>query len=138
MPYCPNPPRNTELDGLYQCQFAGTDPKNFATTQSGTPTPVGANTTIPFGAVGPVDPPGSCPDHPDGPIPDQTQLTCLVLQKEAQLEDNGGEDDNSDSDDGDDGNDNGRRRRSVGLGAKAQKVDLRSNDLLKTCRNLGH
>ena len=143
MPYCPNPPRNRELYGFYQCQFAGVDPKNFATTQSGKPTPVGANTTIPFGYSQPIDPPGSCPDYPEGPIPDQRQLTCLVLQREAQSLGHGGgdHDDDSDSDDGDDDDDddNSRRRRDGGPKAKGRKGRVPGfNDMLKTCRNLGN
>lgn len=145
MPYCPNPPRNHELYGFYQCQFAGVDLKNFATTQSGKPTPVGANTTIPFGYSQPIDPPGSCPDYPEGPIPNQRQLTCLVLQREAQSLGHGGgdddDDDDSDSDDGDDDDDddNSRRRRDRGPKAKGRKGRVPGfNDMLKTCRNLGN
>lgn len=148
MPYCDKPPRNPELRGVYQCQFAGVDPRNFDTIQNGTPIPVGAKTTIPFGAVEPVDPPGSCPDHPDGPIPDSAVFTCLVLQREAQLESSGGEeedddsdndDDDDDDDDGDaDDDDNSHGRRRLGRGARGRKGGIRSADLLKLCQNLNN
>lgn len=115
--------------------------------QNGTPIPVGAKTTIPFGAVEPVDPPGSCPDHPDGPIPNSAVFTCLVLQREAQLESSGGEDDeeddDSDSDDHDDDEDaddgdNSRGRRRLGRGARGRKGGIRSADLFKLCPNLNN
>ncbi|KAI0085777.1 hypothetical protein BDY19DRAFT_895923 [Irpex rosettiformis] len=73
VPYCQSPPRNPELIGLYQCQFQGTDPTTFVGNIG-----VGGNGTIPFGMSSPLDPPGSCPAYPSGPIPAGAQLVDLV------------------------------------------------------------
>ena len=82
--YCQQQPRNTELTGLFQCQFDGTDKNTFtgniAAGQSAflfVPTRICKRTdfmsfldgTIPLGLDKAVDPAGSCPSHPDGPIP---------------------------------------------------------------------
>ncbi|KAK2463674.1 hypothetical protein APHAL10511_004425 [Amanita phalloides] len=73
VPYCQDAPRNSELKGLFQCQFAGVDPNTFVGG-----IPVGSRGTIPFGQTSKVDPPGSCPAHPSGPIPNGTQLVDIV------------------------------------------------------------
>ncbi|KAI0291891.1 hypothetical protein BC826DRAFT_1021544 [Russula brevipes] len=69
VPYCQKAPRNAELNGLFQCQFAGANPTNFVGGLT-----AGAPGTIPFGHKDVLQPPGSCPAHPNGPIPDGTQL----------------------------------------------------------------
>ncbi|KAF8892066.1 hypothetical protein BD779DRAFT_1610249 [Infundibulicybe gibba] len=69
VPYCQQAPRNAELNGLFQCQFAGANPKTFVGGIA-----VGQPGTIPFGATSPLSPPGSCPANPSGPIADGTQL----------------------------------------------------------------
>ncbi|KAF9219768.1 hypothetical protein BS17DRAFT_788759 [Gyrodon lividus] len=73
VPYCQSAPRNTELSGLYQCQWQGDDPKTFVGGLA-----VGGNGTIPFGSSAPISPPGSCPANPSGPIPDGTQLVGIT------------------------------------------------------------
>jgi len=73
VPYCQQKPRNAELNGLFQCQFQGVDPKKFADGSA-----VGASGTIPLGQNAPLNPPGSCPANPSGPIPDGQQLTDIV------------------------------------------------------------
>ena len=71
--YCQQAPSNAELNGLFQCQFQGVDPNNFTNGQK-----VGAAGTIPFGQTSPVNPPGSCPANPSGPITAGAQLVDLV------------------------------------------------------------
>ncbi|KAF8631918.1 hypothetical protein AX15_002175 [Amanita polypyramis BW_CC] len=71
--YCDKAPRNSELNGLFQCQFASTDKKTFVGG-----VPVGSPGTIPFGHQAPVNPPGSCPANPGGPIPDGQQLVIIT------------------------------------------------------------
>ncbi|KIJ65151.1 hypothetical protein HYDPIDRAFT_89084 [Hydnomerulius pinastri MD-312] len=73
VPYCQSAPRNAELNGLYQCQFQGDDPKTFVGGIA-----VGGNGTIPFGMSAPLSPAGSCPANPSGPIADGTQLVDLT------------------------------------------------------------
>ena len=73
IPYCQQKPRNTELNGLFQCQFQGVDPKKFADGST-----VGAPGTIPLGQNAAVNPPGSCPANPSGPVPAGQQLVDLV------------------------------------------------------------
>ncbi|KAK7683333.1 hypothetical protein QCA50_013595 [Cerrena zonata] len=73
VPYCQQAPKNQELNGLFQCQFQGVNPKSFFKN-----TPVGQAGTIPLGQNKPLDPAGSCPAHPDGPIPDGQQLVDIV------------------------------------------------------------
>jgi len=71
--YCQQAPRNAELKGLFQCQFQGANPTKFTNgNQAGGPG------TIPFGQTGVLNPAGSCPAHPQGPIPDGTQLVDQV------------------------------------------------------------
>ncbi|KAH9926285.1 uncharacterized protein BXZ73DRAFT_102967 [Epithele typhae] len=72
-PYCQDDPNNKELLGLYQCQFASAS--NTAFVGGAQP---GERGTIPARLTAPLDPPGSCPAHPDGPIPDGEQLVHLT------------------------------------------------------------
>jgi hypothetical protein len=71
-PYCQQAPKNAELNGLFQCQFQGANAKTFVGNLA-----VGAPGTIPFG-LKQLNPAGSCPAHPQGPIADGTQLNALV------------------------------------------------------------
>lgn len=71
--YCQQAPQNSELNGLFQCQFQGANPTTFVGGVK-----VGAQGTIPFGQKSPLSPPGSCPAHPQGPIADGTQLVDTV------------------------------------------------------------
>ncbi|KAI5120306.1 hypothetical protein M0805_005810 [Coniferiporia weirii] len=73
VPYCQQAPRNAELNGLFQCQFAGVNKQVFVGNVD-----VGAEGTIPFGLSAPVNPAGSCPANPGGPIADGTQLTDIT------------------------------------------------------------
>jgi len=73
VPYCQKAPRNTQLRGLFQCQFAGADKTTFVGG-----TDVGGPGTVPFGRSVPVNPPGSCLAHPGGPIPDGQQLVDIT------------------------------------------------------------
>jgi len=73
VPYCQKPPRNQELNGLFQCQFQGANPTQFTRgLKAGDPG------TIPFGQTKILNPAGSCPAHPSGPIADGTQLVDQV------------------------------------------------------------
>lgn len=73
VPYCQLAPKNPELRGLFQCQFAGADPTTFVGG-----TKVGGAGTIPFGHSKALNPPGSCPANPQGPIADGTQLVDIT------------------------------------------------------------
>jgi len=66
--YCQNPPRHTELRGLYPCQYAEYDLTRFTGGLA-----IGARGTIPYGLSAPVNPAGSCPDH-SGPVPSGSYL----------------------------------------------------------------
>ncbi|KAG6884067.1 hypothetical protein C0992_007090 [Termitomyces sp. T32_za158] len=68
VPYCQVAPKNQELNGLFHCQFAGSDFTKFSGDQTG---------NVPLG-LSAVTPPGSCPAKPDGPVPDGVQLNTLV------------------------------------------------------------
>jgi len=68
-PYCQQPPANTELDGLYPCQFEGVNQDTFAGGVA-----VGGTDTIPYDLSAAVNPAGSCPAHPSGPITDNIPL----------------------------------------------------------------
>ena len=68
VPYCQKAPKNAELNGLFHCQFAGSDFTKFSGDQTG---------NLPLG-LDAVNPPGSCPAKPDGPVPDGVQLNTLV------------------------------------------------------------
>ncbi|KAI9508975.1 hypothetical protein F5148DRAFT_1283448 [Russula earlei] len=67
VPHCQKGPRNTELHGLYHCQFASSDFTKFSGDQKGNLPP---NITA-------VNPPGSCPAL-NSPVPDGVQLYTLV------------------------------------------------------------
>jgi hypothetical protein len=71
--YCQQAPKNAELNGLFQCQFQGDNPKVFVGG-----VPVGQPGTIPFGHSAILSPPGSCAANPSGPIADGSQLTDLT------------------------------------------------------------
>ena len=73
MPYCQKAPRNAELTGVFQCQFQGVDPTKFTGGLT-----AGSPGTIPLGQKQVLNPPGSCPANPTGPIPDGEQLSDLV------------------------------------------------------------
>jgi len=73
VPYCQKAPRNAELQGLFQCQFQGSNQQSFVGGLK-----VGDNGTIPFGMTQPVNPLGSCLAHPQGPIADGSQLVDQV------------------------------------------------------------
>jgi hypothetical protein len=68
VPYCQVAPKNVELNGLFHCQFAGSNFAKFSGDQTG---------NLPLG-VAAVTPPGSCPAKADGPVPDGVQLNTLV------------------------------------------------------------
>jgi len=76
IPYCQKPPKNPELNGLYQCQWIGDNLKVFVGGVA-----LGQPGTIPFGMKSPVDPLGSCPAHPGGPIPNGSQLVDIITLK---------------------------------------------------------
>ncbi|KAH9479464.1 hypothetical protein JR316_0008058 [Psilocybe cubensis] len=78
IPYCQTPPKNAELNGLFQCQFAGSNQKLFAGNVA-----VGGAGTIPLGLSAPLNPPGSCPANPSGPIADGTQLVDITTNPRA-------------------------------------------------------
>jgi hypothetical protein len=73
VPYCQQAPKNSELNGLFQCQFQGANPKVFVGGVA-----VGQAGTLPFGHSTPLSPSGSCPAHTAGPIADGTQLVDLT------------------------------------------------------------
>lgn len=73
MPYCQQSPKNAELNGLFQCQFKGANPNVFVGGIA-----LGQPGTIPLGHTGPLNPLGSCPANPGGPIADGTQLVDLT------------------------------------------------------------
>jgi len=71
--YCQQAPKNSELNGLFQCQFKGANPTTFVGGVA-----VGQPGTIPFGKSSPISPPGSCPANPGGPIADGSQLVDIT------------------------------------------------------------
>jgi len=73
IPYCQQAPKNPELNGLFQCQFQGSNQNTFVGGVA-----VGGPGTIPFGQSTPLTPPGGCKAHPGGPIADGTQLVDLT------------------------------------------------------------
>ncbi|EPQ56757.1 hypothetical protein GLOTRDRAFT_128694 [Gloeophyllum trabeum ATCC 11539] len=73
VPYCQQAPKNTELNGLYQCQYPSADKTTFVGGLQ-----VGANGMIPFGMGAPLSSVGSCPANPSGPIADGSQLTDVT------------------------------------------------------------
>jgi len=68
VPYCQVAPKNSELNGLFHCQFAGSKFGTFSGDQTG---------NLPLG-LSAVSPPGSCPANPNGPVPDGQQLNKIV------------------------------------------------------------
>ncbi|EIM84694.1 uncharacterized protein STEHIDRAFT_140294 [Stereum hirsutum FP-91666 SS1] len=68
VPYCQTAPNNTELNGFFHCQFNSSDFTKFSGDQTGN-TPLGLSA---------VDPAGSCPANPSGPVDDGVQLNTLV------------------------------------------------------------
>ncbi|PPQ99280.1 hypothetical protein CVT24_009280 [Panaeolus cyanescens] len=80
VPYCQKAPKNEELNGLFHCQFAGSDFSQFSGDQTG---------NIPLGLSAPVSPAGSCPANPSGPVPDGEQLNTLVQSPIAASDDTG-------------------------------------------------
>jgi len=72
VPYCQQAPKNQELAGLFQCQFAGASAQNFVGGIT-----AGSPGTIPFGLTA-LNPPGSCPANTAGPIPDGQQLVDIT------------------------------------------------------------
>ncbi|KAJ3760229.1 hypothetical protein EV360DRAFT_40248 [Lentinula raphanica] len=73
VPYCDTAPQNSELNGFFQCQFQGSDQTSFVGGLS-----VGDPGTIPFGLSAAVNPAGSCPANPGGPVPDGQQLNAIT------------------------------------------------------------
>ncbi|KAG5641750.1 hypothetical protein DXG03_004295 [Asterophora parasitica] len=73
VPYCQQAPKNAELNGLFHCQFAGSNFSRFSGDQTG---------NLPLG-VAALNPAGSCPAKPDGPVPDGVQLNTLVQNPRA-------------------------------------------------------
>ena len=73
VPYCGKAPRNSELNGLFQCQFASVNKQVFVGNLQ-----LGAPGTIPFGRNAPLNPLGSCPANPNGAIPDGQQLVDIT------------------------------------------------------------
>lgn len=70
--YCQTAPQNDELNGLFQCQFAGVKQDTFTGNVK-----AGAAGTVPLG-LDSLNPAGSCPANPDGPVADGQQLNKLV------------------------------------------------------------
>ncbi|KAH9474989.1 hypothetical protein JR316_0012088 [Psilocybe cubensis] len=70
VPYCQVAPRNEELNGLFHCQFSGSDFTKFSGDQTG---------NVPLGLTS-LSPAGSCPANPQGPVPDGVQLNTLVQE----------------------------------------------------------
>ncbi|PPQ84341.1 hypothetical protein CVT26_011350 [Gymnopilus dilepis] len=68
VPYCQVAPKNAELNGLFHCQFSGSDFTKFSGDQTG---------NVPLGLTS-LNPAGSCPASPDAPVPDGVQLNTLV------------------------------------------------------------
>lgn len=67
VPYCEQAPANSELNGLFQCQFDGT-------TDSFTGLQTGASGTVPFG-LSSLAVARSCPASPSSGVTDGAQLT---------------------------------------------------------------
>ena len=58
---------------MFQCQFASAKTQTFVGGVT-----VGNPGTIPFGLSSPLNPAGSCPANPNGPIPDGQQLVDIT------------------------------------------------------------
>jgi len=76
--YCTKAPKNSELNGLFQCQFESIANKTQFQRGNSAPLKLGDTGTIPFGLNAPLNPAGSCPANPSGPIPDGEQLNVLI------------------------------------------------------------
>ncbi|KAI0644309.1 hypothetical protein C8Q79DRAFT_140415 [Trametes meyenii] len=98
VPYCQQAPKNTELNGLFQCQFQGANQQTFVGGLK-----VGDAGTIPFGHSAPLSPLGSCPANPNGPIADGSQLSDITQDPGLDNVSGGEDDSSSDSSSGDDG-----------------------------------
>jgi len=72
MPYCNTAPKNSELLGYFQCQFKGSNLSTFSNGEK-----AGGTDTLPFQHTA-LNPPGSCPANPQGPIADGTQLVDIT------------------------------------------------------------
>ena len=106
MPYCQQAPRNSELNGLFQCQYQGANQQTFVGGLQ-----LGAAGTIPFGLNAPLNPLGSCLANPSGPLADGSQLVDQTQDpgvgntpQTSNAADNGN---NNSQDNGDDSQDNG-------------------------------
>ncbi|ELU36375.1 proline-rich protein [Rhizoctonia solani AG-1 IA] len=100
--YCQTAPKNKELEGLFQCQFAGVKQDTFTGNIK-----AGAAGTIPLGGNAP-NPAGSCPANPDGPVDDGQQLNKLVQSPgSGNTGNNGGGNGNDSNADPESGNGNG-------------------------------
>ncbi|KAL5534024.1 hypothetical protein ACEPAG_484 [Sanghuangporus baumii] len=71
IPYCQQAPKNSELNGLFQCQFEGTKDTFVGNLQAG------AQGTVPFG-LSSLETPRSCPANPQGGITDGSQLSDVT------------------------------------------------------------
>jgi len=74
VPYCQRAPQNSELAGVFQCQYQSSDEELFIGGAS-----LGSAGTIPSSLEAPVSPAGSCPANPDGPITDEWRLVAITL-----------------------------------------------------------
>jgi hypothetical protein len=72
VPYCQTAPKNKELVGYFQCQFQGSNLSKFSNGQA-----AGGPGTLPLGHTA-LNPQGSCPANPKGPIPDGQQLVDIT------------------------------------------------------------
>ncbi|KAH8112406.1 hypothetical protein DFH11DRAFT_490668 [Phellopilus nigrolimitatus] len=71
IPYCQSAPKNSELNGLFQCQFDGTKATFTGNLAAG------AQGTVPFGLAS-LNPPKSCPANTAGGVADGTQLVDIT------------------------------------------------------------
>ncbi|KIM31233.1 hypothetical protein M408DRAFT_327494 [Serendipita vermifera MAFF 305830] len=97
--YCQQAPRNSQLDGLFQCQFQGVNDNVFTGQVA-----LGAPGTIPFGKNSALSPPGSCPANPGGKIADGTQLVAIAGVSPGVG--NNGNNNNNNGNNGNNGNNN--------------------------------
>ena len=82
VPYCQKAPNNSELNGLFQCQYQGADQQTFVGDLA-----LGSVGTIPFGLSTPLSPLGSCAANPTGPVVDGSQLIDVTWYHRLNLED---------------------------------------------------
>ncbi|CAL1715639.1 unnamed protein product [Somion occarium] len=114
VPYCQQAPNNSELNGLFQCQFQGADPKTFAGGIA-----AGQTGTIPFGQNAPLDPAGSCPANPQGPIPDGQQLVSITQDPGVGSTGSGNGNGNGSGNGNNNGNGNGDGQSDSGVSSSA-------------------